>query len=227
MVPRMPRCGGYTFKDFPHSSHRQVLALLPPGPLNVLDVGTAQGYLGAALALLGHTVVGIEVDGEAARAAAPAYGAMYHADVASRPALAEAPFDVVVVADVLEHLAEPAAALSWLAGLLVPGGRVLISVPNVAFVSVRLGLLAGRFEYRQRGILDGTHLRFFTRRSLVRLIRTAGLRPRRLLGVPPPLPLVLAATARWPGRALLEAAALAARLWPGLCAYQLVAEARR
>ncbi len=227
MVPGMSPCGAYVFKDFPHSSHRRVLALIPPAPVRVLDVGTAEGYLGAALAAMGHTVVGIEADADAARVAAPAYAAMYHADVACNPVLAEAPFDIVVAADVLEHLAEPAAALSWLAGLLAPGGLAVVSVPNVAFVSVRLGLLAGRFEYRPRGILDSTHLHFFTRRSLLRHLRAAGLRPRRLLGIPPPLPLVLAATARWPLRLVLEAAALAARLWPGLFAYQLVVEARR
>lgn len=223
----MPPRGGYTFKDFPHSSHRELVALLPPAPVKVLDVGTAAGYLGAALSAMGHTVVGLEADGEAARAAAPAYAAMYHADVAARPALAEAPFDVVVAADVLEHLADPVGTLSWLVGLLVPGGQMLISVPNVAFASVRFGLLAGRFEYRPRGILDSAHLRFFTRRSLLRLTRTAGLHPRRLLGVPPPLPLVFPPTDRWPMRALLEVLALAARLWPGLFAYQLLIEARR
>lgn len=215
------------FKDFPHSSHRRLLALLPPPPGRVLDVGTAGGYMGVALTARGYTVVGIEADSAAARAAAPAYTALYHADVTTRPVLAQAPFDVVLLADVLEHLPDPAATLAWAVGLLAAGGRVLVSVPNVAFISVRLGLLVGRFQYRPRGILDRTHLRFYTRRSLVQEIRSAGLQPQRVLGVPPPLPLVFAATARWPGRVLLEAAALAARLWPQLFAYQFVVEATR
>jgi|YNPBryunderm2012_1023409.scaffolds.fasta_scaffold20302_2 2-polyprenyl-3-methyl-5-hydroxy-6-metoxy-1,4-benzoquinol methylase len=221
----MGREGGYAFKDFPHSSHRRLLALVPPAPVKILDVGTAHGYLGAALAAMGHTVVGIEADAEAARAAAAHYAAIYCEDVARHPRLAEVPFDVVVAADVLEHLADPAATLRWLVGLLAPGGRILVSVPNVAFLTVRLGLLVGRFEYQPRGILDRTHLRFFTRRSLFALLRDGGLRPRRVFSVPPPLPLLIPATARWPLRVVLEVAALWARLWPGLFAYQFVVEA--
>lgn len=223
----MAAADGYTWKDFPHSSHRQVLEWLPPPPAKVLDVGTASGYLGAALSARGYTVVGIEKDEAAARAAAPAYAAFYQVDVASRPPLAEAPFEAVLCADVLEHLADPQGTLTWLGGLLTPAGRVIISVPNVAFVTVRLALLCGRFEYRRRGILDATHLRFFTRCSLLALLRAAGLYPRRLKGLPPPLPLVLPATHRWPLRVMLEGAAVAARVWPTIWAYQLVVEASR
>lgn len=226
-MPSVPEGRGYLFKDFPHSSHRCLLALMPPPPRKVLDIGTAGGYLGAALSARGYTVVGIEADAQAASIAAPAYATMYHTDVTTRPVLAHAPFEVVLLADVLEHLPDPAATLAWVEELLLPGGRVLISVPNVAFISVRLGLLVGRFEYQPRGILDKTHLRFFTRRSLLREIRSARLQPQRLWEVPPPLPLVFPATARWPGRVVLEAAALAARLWPGLCAYQFVVEATK
>lgn len=183
--------------------------------------------MGVALTARGYTVVGIEADAGAARVAAPAYAAMYHVDVSTRPLIHQAPFDVVLLADVLEHLPDPAATLAWAVGLLAVGGRVLVSVPNVAFLSVRLALLVGRFQYQARGILDRTHLRFYTRRSLLQEMRSAGLQPQRVLGVPPPLPLVFPATARWPGRVLLEAAAFAARLRPQLFAYQFVVEATR
>ncbi len=214
----------YSFKDFPHSSHRVLADLVGGEPARVLDVGTASGYLGRALTALGHTVVGVENSDEAAALARASYAALHVVDAQALPDLPEAPFDVAVLGDVLEHLADPEAALARVVAQLRPGGRVLVSVPNIAFVQVRLALAAGRFAYADRGILDATHLRFFTRRTLVELLRRQGLDARRVLGVPPPLPLVLPATARWPGRALLEVSAVAARLWPTMMAYQLVAE---
>lgn len=217
----------YTFKDFPHSSHRLLADWVGGAPCRVLDLGTASGFLGRLLAGRGHTVVGVESDREAAAAARPHYAALHLADLQQLVPLPEAPFDVVIAGDVLEHLADPAAALERAVAQLAPGGRLLVSVPNVAFLSVRLALLFGRFECAPRGILDRTHLRFFTRRSLAALLRGAGLTATRRRGLPPPLPLVLPASSRWPLRLALESAALAARVWPALFAYQLVAEARR
>lgn len=219
------QCERYVFKDFPHSSHRALLALAGPGPGRALDVGAASGFLGRALAAAGHTVVGLDRE---ARAAVPeSYAAFHVADLARLPELGEAPFDLVVAGDVLEHLEDPAAALRTLAALLAGGGRMLVSVPNVAFALVRLQLLCGRFEYAERGIMDKGHLRFFTRRSLLRMLGACGLEASRPVGVPPPLPLVSARFLRWPWRATYELAAAAARGWPTLFAYQLVVEARR
>ncbi len=214
------------FKDFPHSSHRVLLRMVGGVPGRILDAGAATGFLGRELRARGHVVVGVERDPGAAAAAAPHYAAMHVLDLQDLPRLPEAPFDVVVAGDVLEHLADPQTALRELAGQLAPGGRVLVCVPNVAFALVRLRLLAGRFDYADRGIMDATHLRFLTRRTLLRLIRGAGLSPVRVVGVPPPLPLLAAGFGRWPGRIVLELAAGAARVWPTLFAYQLVAEAR-
>src|SRR5262249_49882611 len=86
------------------------------------------------------------------------------------------PFDVVVCADVLEHLPEPERLLAKIAAWLAPRGTLLVSLPNVAHVSVRAALLAGRFPYADRGILDRTHLRFYTRASGQRLLEDAGFR---------------------------------------------------
>lgn len=196
-------------------------------PVRILDVGAASGFLGCRLKAAGHTVVGVEADAAAAAVAAPHYAAFHVADLARLPRLPEAPFDVIVAGDVIEHLPDPAAALAALVAQLAPAGRLLVSVPNVAFVQVRLALLVGRFEYAPRGIMDATHLRFFTRRSLTRSMQAAGLRVGRVRGVPPPLPLVSPAFARLPLRLAYEVAALLARAWPGLFAYQLVLEARR
>ena len=91
----------------------------------------------------------------------------------SRRILSDRQFDVVLLLDVLEHLRDPERILRR-ARRALTGGRVIVSLPNVANVTVRLTLLFGRFEYTERGILDRTHLRFFTRRSALRMLRDAG-----------------------------------------------------
>jgi len=135
-------------------------------------------------------------------------------------------FDVVVCADVLEHLEDPAGVLARVRRWLSPGGALFVSLPNVANVAVRLSLLAGRFEYAEAGILDRTHLRFFTRRSARRLVEGAGFRIRSLRATPIPaelaIPLLRRFPFRRPARALFSATAA---LWPTLFGYQFVIEA--
>jgi len=129
---------------------------------------------------------------------------------------------------VIEHLRDPEAALARLRPLLGPGGRLVVSTPNIANWAIRLSLLFGRFRYAERGILDRTHLRFFTRRSFGALLATAGLRVERLTATPVPLYQVV--PPRLHGRALAavhDASAAAARAWPRLLGYQFVALARR
>ena len=217
----------YVFKDFAHTSHRLLLEWAGAGQGKVLDAGAAIGYLGARLATMWPVVVGVDVDPAGACQAPPEYAAFHTYDISTMPVLPEAPFDVVVAGDVLEHVVDPATAVGRLLVQLAPGGRLLLSVPNVAYVLVRLELLFGRFQYRPRGILDATHLRFFTRHSVRRLLAEAGLEVDRMVGVPAPLPLVSSRFTTGAGRWLYDATALAARVWPTLFAYQFVVEARR
>ncbi len=135
-------------------------------------------------------------------------------------------FDVVVCADILEHLAAPEEVLRAVGRCLAPGGLLLVSLPNVANVTVRLALLAGRFPYAERGILDRTHLRFYTRASGRRLLEEAGFRIHRVTASAMPLELAVAALRRIPLRAAARSLASAsARAWPTLFAYQFVFEA--
>lgn len=83
-------------------------------------------------------------------------------------------FDYVMFLDVLEHLANPHEVLVGAGRLLKPGGLVIVSVPNVAHWSVRLGLLFGNFNYTEAGIMDATHLRWFTRRTVTNMVQSAG-----------------------------------------------------
>lgn len=85
------------------------------------------------------------------------------------------PFDVIVLADVLEHVAAPGEFLSRALSALKPDGLVLLSVPNVAHWTVRFGLLFGRFDYTETGILDATHLRWFSEKTIRKLCEYCGL----------------------------------------------------
>ncbi|WPF83205.1 class I SAM-dependent methyltransferase [Sanguibacter sp. 4.1] len=143
----------------------------------VLDVGCATGYLAEALGRNGCTVSGIEYSTEAAEAARAHLDQLVVADlnaVTLADAFSGRSFDTVVFGDVLEHLLDPAAALRSAASLLAPGGKVVVSIPNVAHGSVRLALLAGRWNYADRGLLDATHIRFFTYETLQDLLWDSG-----------------------------------------------------
>jgi methionine biosynthesis protein MetW len=202
-------------------AHRLLVDAVPAGA-RVLDVGCATGYLAAELAARGCVVVGVEAD-PAAAAAATARGVCAEVvtdDVETtdcRAALTtRAPFDAVVAGDVLEHLRDPWAALAFLASLLRPGGRVVVSVPNIAHWTGRRALLRGRFPYAEHGLFDRTHLRFFTRTGARELVASAGLRVVAERFAPAPLPL----QAHVPALRRLEAGA--ARAWPALFALQVV-----
>lgn len=143
----------------------------------VLDVGCASGYLGEALKQRGCTVAGVEYDAEAADAAKAVLDQVVVGDITELDLVGhfgEGSFDAVVFGDVLEHVVDPAAVLRATRPLLAPGGSVAISIPNVAHGAVRLSLLRGRFEYRPLGLLDETHLRFFTRDTLRDLLDEGG-----------------------------------------------------
>ena len=140
----------------------------------------------------------------------------------------DAPFDAVVCADVLEHLPRPEELLARIRTWLRPGGTLLVSLPNVANVTVRAALLAGRFAYTERGILDRTHLRFYTRRSARALIEEAGFRVRSIDATAMPYELAVPAWGRPPWRAPVRAFAQgSARVWPTLFGYQFVIECER
>jgi len=132
-------------------------------------------------------------------------------------------FDLVVLADVLEHLPDPLRVLRSVHSLLNPGARIVISVPNVAHVSVRAQLFFGRFHYSTRGILDSTHLRFFTRRTVTDLLTDADFSTHQTIASAAPLELVWPALARSRfGRVLLALNNRLPALWSGGFAYQYV-----
>lgn len=162
-----------------NNSHTLIVKLVGRGR-RVLDLGCADGSLGQALTARGCTVTGVELDPEAARIAERVLHEVHVADLETTDLAELLPgreFDAVVLGDVLEHMSDPDVVLRAVSGLLAPNGCVVASVPNVAHGGVRLALLTGAWEYQDRGLLDRTHLRFFTRRSMLELLEQAGLLP--------------------------------------------------
>lgn len=161
------------------------LALLAdriPAGATVLELGPAGGHFTRHLREnLDCTVDAVELDPSMADAARAWCRTMVVGDLEALdlPALLPAAaYDVVLMADVLEHLRDPAPLLRQLHSLLKPGGRCLVSVPNVAYGGLIASLLGGEFTYRDEGLLDRTHLRFYTRGSLEQLLERAGWFPR-------------------------------------------------
>lgn len=147
-------------------------AMMPSG-VRVLDVGCGTG-VNTLLANQGRDnhIVGIEPDSERAGIARSRGLDVHTGLLEGELQAALGTFDVVMSVDVLEHTVAPAAFLETIRGSLRPGGLLLLSVPNVAHWSVRWMLLWGRFDYEAAGIMDATHLRWFTAATLVRLLQS-------------------------------------------------------
>lgn len=217
------------WKEIPGSSHdllrRKILAL--PGGLRLLDLGAAGGHLGRAVRERCSFLAGVEPDPTLPSSARTGYDDWRQVDAFHAGEWAE-PFDVVVCADVLEHLVDPRAMLARIHDWLHPDGILLVSLPNIANVSIRLALLAGRFRYTDRGILDRSHVSFYTRSSARHLLEDSGFRVRSVQPTAMPYELALPGVSARPIVApLREFAQVTARAWPTLFGYQFVFEAIR
>lgn len=218
----------YVLKPDPHSSHSIILAWLGEGRgRRMLDVGAADALVSRRLTERGWRVTGIEGDPALAQAGAPYCERMITANLNREVPEVQGPFDAILYGDVLEHLIDPLRVLVELNRSLVPDGFVIVSVPNIAHLYIRLLLLLGRFDYLDRGILDNTHLRFFTARSLRALIDNAGLVVERFSATPAPLYQVLPERwhKRWVAVTHTINAAIARNL-PRVLGYQFIVLAR-
>lgn len=148
----------------------------------VLDVGCASGYLGEILMRDGNIVYGIDGNKEAVEIAGKKYKEVACLDLNdTNPAHLDNIFggiffDTIIFADVLEHLLDPEATLRNFSRLLKPGGKIIVSLPNVALWRVRFNLLFGNFNYTDYGVLDRTHLHLYTFKTGKELIENSGLR---------------------------------------------------
>lgn len=162
----------------PNDSHALAIGRVPARS-DVLDLGAADGSIASVLVRMDCRVWGVEFDAAAANEARRWCEAVEIADL-NNLNLADAfngqDFDIVLMLDILEHLVDPTSVLKKVREVLRPDGWAVISLPNVAHISVRLALLRGRFTYTDLGLLDKTHLRFFDPKGVHELLQAAGWR---------------------------------------------------
>ena len=173
-MPRAPVDDGY------YANTRADVVRLLPRPLGrVLDVGCGSGGVGPGLLAAGATeLTGVEVVARAAEEARTTYDRVVCAPIEDALAELDGPFDTVLCLDVLEHLVAPDAVVAALLDRTQHGGHLQVSVPNARHFSLVYDLVVrGTFGYTDWGHRDRTHLRWFTRRDILRLIEAAGWRP--------------------------------------------------
>ncbi|WP_262966379.1 methyltransferase domain-containing protein [Methylobacter psychrophilus] len=159
--------------------------------LKILDVGCSEGYLGGYLKNLGHTVLGVEMNPHAAHKAGEVLDSVYNGSIGDYfTRHSDEKFDVILFGDVLEHIADPNQVLEICHNHLHRDGFIIASLPNVAHAAIRAMLLEGRWEYADLGILDRTHLRFFTRESAQALFEQADYEIQELGQVHLPIEMV-------------------------------------
>lgn len=170
------------------NERRELEMLLPSGAVSALDVGCGRGGFGSTLRRIygsSARLVAIEPVPEQAAAAREGHGFDEVVEGYFPDAFVNRPeqFDLISFNDVLEHIVDPAAVLRVCADHLTPGGRVVAAIPNVGYAPVVIDLIRNRWDYTDDGVLDRTHVRFFTRDSSVRLFEEAGFVVERCAGI--------------------------------------------
>ncbi len=176
----------YRLHRDPRSSHQRISSRVRElGQSPVLDVGAASGMLGQLLADSGLTVDAVEPNPDWAAQCKPHYRNVLVGTI-EQAQVPDEKYRVIVCADVLEHTPDPVSVLTKLHSVAAPDAVYLLSLPNVAHLAVRMMLLFGKFPKMERGILDKTHLQFYTRTTAGQMLATAGLRIRKVwaTGVP-------------------------------------------
>lgn len=202
------------------SSHTYAIAAVPHGA-RVLDIGSGPGGVASQLVQKGCAVT--VVDRYGVRSNDPNVHVVEQ-DLDAEPAFDVSNHDVLLMLDIIEHLKDPERFLERLRRQFRYEGKTLVlTTPNIAFIVQRIMLLLGQFNYGKAGILDMTHTRLFTFRSLRRLLTDEGFRIRRIEGIPAPFPKVLGNG--WLGKAAIQANLALIALSRTLFSYQIYVEA--
>lgn len=215
---------GYVeLQTIPYRAHHLlaslVLANTEPGD-RIFEGGVSSGYFARVLTAAGRRVDGFELDPDAAERASTVCETVWQGDLATFDlGQLNGPYDLVLFGDTLEHVPDPKTVLVAMRDQLVDDGTVVVSVPNIANWTIRLSLLAGRFRYTDRGILDRTHLRFFTVSTLRSLLEDSGFVVDDIVAAVP-VPFVKSPSLARVGHKV-------GNLRPSLFAYNMIAVAHR
>ncbi len=223
----------YPVKQSTHSSHHFARLAVGTGE-DILDLGCGRGVLAEEFVRRGNRVVGVDIlPPDKVSTALQRYlqESFFLNGLANvKNLLGEARFDKVLLLDVIEHVPDSEGMLRECLDLLRPGGQLIVSVPNIANITVRMMLLFGRFDYMPRGIMDRTHLRFFTRKTIRRVVEQAGYSIIRHQMTVIPLEIITGlAQQNILMRSMHGFLIVLTRFFPGLFGYQsfIVAEPRR
>jgi 2-polyprenyl-3-methyl-5-hydroxy-6-metoxy-1,4-benzoquinol methylase len=245
----LPSSSYYQFEDINHAVIRLLVDArkMVHEPERVLDLGCGRARLGLEIERLGYVVTGIESSPIACATARTRIGEVLELDLLDTAMVSAAlrgrQFEWLLAADVLEHSPDPWATLAFYRDFLKPNGRLIMSLPNVAVWDNRLRMLFGRFSYQDSGVMDRTHLRFFTFRSARELVNAAGFVPllttlepgiaraflpllKRTHKKENPSSIVDSPAYRLYTRRIMPLETLICRLAPGLLAFRVVILAR-
>ncbi|CAM2803592.1 class I SAM-dependent methyltransferase [Skermania piniformis] len=162
--------------DAPNNAHSFAVEMVGWNQ-RVLELGAASGHVTRVLAARGCDVTAVEHDPSAAADLDGHAAAVVVGDL-NDPSLLDQlddSYDVILAGDVLEHLVDPQSVLDRMVRRLAPNGRIIVSLPNVAHADIRMALAQGRFDYNDWGLLDSTHIRFFTMKTIEQMVRRSGL----------------------------------------------------
>lgn len=212
----------YGLKESEGTSHTVILGMLREHPAKrVLDLGCSGGLLSQRIRDQGSHVTGVDslqLPGVRDRVDEFTLGDLEDGVPTDLPG----GYDAVVAADVIEHVRDPGRLLTQMAAALAPNGEIMVSTPNFSHWYPRARVVTGNFGYDRRGILDETHLRFFTRRSLRRLFRSSGLDILELTYTGLPFD-VVSEDDKWRTRILRRVDKFLVDRWPTMFGYQFVA----
>jgi len=156
-----------------------ILALVPEGVVSALDIGCGTGQLGAQLMTRAIVTDGITFNQSEKEIASRYLRDVWLFDLESGLPPLHSKYDLIIMSHLLEHIAEPSPLMSALSSYLAKSGRVLCAIPNMLFLYNRLKLLFGRVEYEQYGLMDYTHVRWYTRKTIVKLFNAYGFEVER------------------------------------------------
>jgi methionine biosynthesis protein MetW len=206
----------YEFKPFKYSSHEKIISLVKPNS-KVLDIGCASGYIASQLKLKNCEVTGIDNDEKSLEEAKKHCNKVFLLDISKESV--DGKFDFIILGDIIEHTSNPEEVLIKLKKNLNQNGKMIVSVPNIVNIYARLRIIFGTFPQEDKGIFDRTHLKFFTIKTLRKIIKDNNFKLKKLNFTPIPFKLIFPHSPT----IISDLLSFLAYLWPNLFAYQLIA----